>query len=56
MIAGVMPDMLARLYDLPDAAPHEKRVANGGFRVRRAEPWDRGRRLLAPEPMTEPGP
>ena len=38
-----MPDMLARLYDLPDAAPHEKRVADGGFRVRRAEPWDRSR-------------
>ena len=38
-----MPDMLARLYELPDATPHEKRVADGGFRVRRAEPWDRDR-------------
>jgi GNAT superfamily N-acetyltransferase len=38
-----MPDMLARLYDLPDATPHEKRVADGGFQVRRAEPWDRDR-------------
>ena len=35
--------MLARLYDLPDAAPHEKRMAAGGFQVRRAEPWDRSR-------------
>ena len=38
-----MPDMLARLYDLPDATPHEKRLADCGFRVRRAEPWDRSR-------------
>ena len=38
-----MPDMLARLYDLPAVAPHEKRVSDGGFRVRRAEPWDRAR-------------
>ena len=36
-----MPDMLARLYDLPDAAPFEARVADAGLRVRRAEPWDR---------------
>lgn len=36
-----MPDMLARLYDLPDAAPYVARVASAGVRVRRAEPWDR---------------
>lgn len=36
-----MPDMLARLYDLPDADPYEARVAAAGLRVRRAEPWDR---------------
>lgn len=36
-----MPDMLARLYALPDAAPYEARVAEAGFDVRRAEPWDR---------------
>jgi len=35
-----MPDMLVRLYDLPDARPHVERVAGGGFTVRRAEPWD----------------
>lgn len=37
--------MLARLYDLPDAALHEKRVDDSGFQVRRAEPWDRTRML-----------
>lgn len=36
-----MPDMLARLYDLPDAAPLRERVAGAGFRIRRADPWDR---------------
>ena len=36
-----MPDMLVRLYDLPDAAPVMQRVENGGFRVRRAAGWDR---------------
>jgi predicted N-acetyltransferase YhbS len=43
MIAVVMPDMLARLYDLPDPAPYEERIAAKGLRVRRAEPWDRNR-------------
>ena len=38
-----MPDMLARLYDLPDAAPTMERVAAAGLRVRRADPWDRMR-------------
>jgi GNAT superfamily N-acetyltransferase len=36
-----MPDMLAKLYELPDAAPVMKRIAEAGLRVRRADPWDR---------------
>lgn len=36
-----MPDMLARLYDLPDAAPTLKRIEKAGLKVRRADPWDR---------------
>ena len=36
-----MPDMLVRLYDLPDAAPYYRRAAEAGVAVRRAEPWDR---------------
>jgi hypothetical protein len=36
-----MPDMLVRLYDLPDSAPHFERVKAAGYTVRRAEPWDR---------------
>ncbi len=36
-----MPDMLTRLYSLPDPAPYEARVREAGFEVRRAEPWDR---------------
>ena len=36
-----MPDMLAPLYDLPDAAPMMERVERAGLRVRRADPWDR---------------
>jgi ribosomal protein S18 acetylase RimI-like enzyme len=36
-----MPDMLARLYDLPDAGPYIERTRAAGFAVRRAEPWDR---------------
>ena len=43
IIALVMPDMLVRLYDLPDERPHLERVAGAGFTVRRAEPWDRDR-------------
>lgn len=38
-----MPDMLVRLYDLPDLGPYEERAAARGFQVRRAEPWDRER-------------
>jgi len=38
-----MPDMLARLYDLPDGAPYHERAAVAGNTVRRAEPWDRER-------------
>lgn len=36
-----MPDMLVRLYDLPDPRPFLERAAAAGFTVRRAEPWDR---------------
>lgn len=36
-----MPDMLVRLYDLPDAAPVIQRVEEAGFRIRRAAGWDR---------------
>jgi predicted GNAT family acetyltransferase len=36
-----MPDMLARLYDLPDVASHYRRASDAGFNVRRADPWDR---------------
>lgn len=35
--------MLARLYDLPDAAPTLERIERAGLRVRRADPWDRMR-------------
>jgi GNAT superfamily N-acetyltransferase len=38
-----MPDMLARLYDLPDPSPIYLRASGDGFKVRRADPWDRGR-------------
>lgn len=43
IITLAMPDMLVRLYDLPDARPHVERAAGAGFTVRRAEPWDRDR-------------
>src|SRR3990172_4979093 len=36
-----MPDMLVRLYDLPDASPYYQRTAAAGCTVRRADPWDR---------------
>ena len=36
-----MPDMLVRLYDLPDSSGYDGRAAAGGCNVRRAEPWDR---------------
>jgi predicted N-acetyltransferase YhbS len=38
-----MPDMLARLYDLPDPAPYYERAAIAGHTIRRADPWDRDR-------------
>ena len=38
-----MPDMLARLYDLPDGGPYHQRASAAGYTVRRAEPWDRER-------------
>jgi predicted N-acetyltransferase YhbS len=38
-----MPDMLVRLYDLPDARGFEDRAATSGYKIRRAEPRDRER-------------
>ena len=38
-----MPDMLVRLYDLPDSAPYEARASAAGYTIRRADPWDRDR-------------
>jgi hypothetical protein len=38
-----MPDMLVRLYDLPDSMPYYQRCAAAGFTVSRAEAWDRAR-------------
>jgi predicted N-acetyltransferase YhbS len=38
-----MPDMLVRLYNLPDARPHLARSSAAGLTIRRAEPWDRDR-------------
>jgi predicted N-acetyltransferase YhbS len=38
-----MPDMLVRLYDLPDASPSYQRVKEAGVELRRADPWDRER-------------
>src|SRR5947199_4703761 len=43
IIALAMPDMLVRLYGLPDARPRVERLSAAGFGVRRAEPWDRDR-------------
>lgn len=37
-----MPDMLVRLYDLPEGAGYETRAADAGIRVRRLDAWDRG--------------
>jgi GNAT superfamily N-acetyltransferase len=36
-----MPDMLVRLYALPDARPYEQRTAGAGIKVRRLDAWDR---------------
>jgi GNAT superfamily N-acetyltransferase len=36
-----MPDMLVRLYDLPDVAPYDARTEAAGIRVRRLDAWDR---------------
>jgi GNAT superfamily N-acetyltransferase len=37
-----MPDMLVRLYALPDGAPYEVRASAANIAVRRLEAWDRG--------------
>lgn len=36
-----MPDMLVRLYDLPDPDSYYQRAREAGATIRRAEPWDR---------------
>ncbi len=36
-----MPDMLVRLYALPDAASYDERIAAHGICVRRMDAWDR---------------
>ena len=36
-----MPDMLVRLYDLPDPEGCYQRACEAGASIRRAEPWDR---------------
>lgn len=36
-----MPDMLVRLYDLPDVAPYDARATAAGVTVRRLDAWDR---------------
>jgi hypothetical protein len=36
-----MPDMLVKLYDLPDTTAYDTRVAAAGITVRRMEAWDR---------------
>jgi GNAT superfamily N-acetyltransferase len=36
-----MPDMLVRLYDLPDPVPYDARTAASGIVVRRLDAWDR---------------
>ena len=35
-----MPDMLVRLYDLPDPASYYRRAEEAGVTVRRAQPWE----------------
>jgi predicted N-acetyltransferase YhbS len=40
-----MPDMLVRLYDLPDPREWYEKAEIAGCRVRRAEAWERGRLL-----------
>ena len=40
-----MPDMLVRLYDLPEPSGWYERAEGAGYRVRRAEAWERVRFL-----------
>jgi len=46
-----MPDMLVRLYDLPDPATYDARSADAGIEVRRLQPWERSafRRFIEDE-------
>ncbi len=36
-----MPDMLVRLYELPDGSAYERRALDAGISVRRLDAWDR---------------
>src|SRR5437867_3752745 len=36
-----MPDMLVRLYDLPDSAAYDAKATAAGIAIRRLEAWDR---------------
>ncbi len=36
-----MPDMLVKLYELPDAQPHLQRLADQGIAVRPARPYEK---------------
>ena len=38
-----MPDMLVKLYDLPELAPAIAAVEEQGFRIRRANPWEQSK-------------
>jgi predicted N-acetyltransferase YhbS len=38
-----MPDMLVRLYDLPDSSLYYRRADEAGVAIRRADPWDHAR-------------
>ena len=46
-----MPDMLVRLYDLPDPATYDAAAEEAGVEVRRLEPWERSafRRFIEDE-------
>ncbi len=38
-----MPDMLVKLYDLPELRPYMEAVEKAGFRIRRANPWEQSK-------------
>jgi hypothetical protein len=36
-----MPDLLVKLYTLPDAAPFTANLKTAGIEVRRSAPWEK---------------